>query len=70
MDRKKEELIYTDYQDLAVCPWCGYKEIDSWELEDDEYDCGKCGKPFVVVRDVEVTYCTYKPQPNTKQEDI
>ena len=55
----KTETQYTPY---ATCPWCGYEDKNSWELEDDEYECGSCGKPFVVVRDVYVSYCTFKPK--------
>lgn len=54
--------INTDYTRNATCPWCGYENVDSWELEDGEYDCGSCEKPFVVERQIEVTYSTFKPK--------
>ncbi|MFZ3047005.1 MAG: hypothetical protein WA151_13920 [Desulfatirhabdiaceae bacterium] len=52
----------TDYTDEVICPNCGHKHSDSWEMQDGEYDCGECGKPFVVVIDVDITYCTYKKE--------
>lgn len=52
--------IETKYTHYATCPWCGYENMDSWELDDGEYDCPSCEKPIVVVRDVCVTYLTYK----------
>ena len=54
--------INTEYTQYATCPWCGYEDLDSWELEKDEYECGLCKKLFVVVRDVDVSYSTYKPE--------
>ena len=50
----------TSYCEFATCPWCGHKDHDSWELEDGEYECGECGKPFEVYRDVNVHYSTSK----------
>jgi ribosomal protein L37AE/L43A len=36
------EEIY-DYNDI-ICPVCGYKQQDTWELPDDgEIECAKCG---------------------------
>lgn len=55
-----EKEIETKYTAEAVCPWCGCEFSDSWELEDGEYDCDVCGQPVVVIRDVDVTYLTYK----------
>ena len=44
----------------AVCPWCGYRYLDSQEFEDEEdnIECGHCMKNFSVYREIEVTYCT------------
>ena len=50
----------TDYTNEAVCPHCGYKHSDSWELSDGEYDCGDCGRKYIITRNVEVTYSTDK----------
>lgn len=55
-----EDELDTSYCEFATCPWCGYKELNSWELEDDEYDCNSCGKPFEVSRDIDVHYSTAK----------
>jgi predicted RNA-binding Zn-ribbon protein involved in translation (DUF1610 family) len=50
----------TDYTDEVVCPHCGYKYHDSWELSDGEYECSDCGRRFNITRDIEVTYSTDK----------
>lgn len=47
------------HKDEITCPWCGYEDPDSWELEDEydgEYECERCGKPFMLEKVVEVTY--------------
>lgn len=62
------EDLDTSYCDLATCPWCGYEDKDSFELEDDgEYECNSCGKPFVVCRNVDVHYSTNKVIKEEKQ---
>lgn len=45
-----------------VCPWCGYEDRDSWEVDDSDEDmeCGRCEKHFSMERDVSVTYSTYR----------
>ena len=50
---------------FAVCPYCGYVEIDSWELNlgpglegDGEMSCASCGEEFCVSRHCIVTYST------------
>lgn len=72
--KKKEELkqegieegCFED-EDEITCPYCGYKDRDSWEApdEDDEYECSDCGRAFQMVRNVTVTYSTYR----IEQED-
>lgn len=54
----------TDYTDLITCPYCGYKDRDSWEFGEDygEWDCGHCGETILVSRHVHVTYSTRKPE--------
>jgi hypothetical protein len=52
--------IDCDYQDLAVCPWCGYQERDSWELDDGENYCNSCGQAFNLRIDTTTTYTTQK----------
>ena len=54
-----------EYTDYAVCPYCGYVDKDSWELNlgpgldgDGDVSCNSCGKDFFVSRNVTVTYST------------
>jgi len=44
----------------AVCPYCGYEEPDSWELQPDQgtTECGRCEKEFRYHR--EAVYSTSK----------
>lgn len=48
--------------DVIVCPHCGYRHKDSWEIADgDDYGettCAKCEKPFQWSRFERVTYTT------------
>lgn len=48
------------YNRDPVCPYCGHKMQDAWELpsDDGEADCGECLKPFLYSRHVDVTYST------------
>ena len=41
-DKKKEQNMSfnTNSQDKAVCPYCGYADIDSWELLSDWDESG------------------------------
>lgn len=54
-----------------VCPYCGYENINSWEVESGEQgslgliECGNCGKEFYATRDVEVTYTTHQAKYGT-----
>ena len=46
------------------CPYCGYKDTDSWEYnmgQDDEIEveCGNCEEEFLVTCHIEVTYSSY-----------
>jgi len=50
----------TDYEDDVVCPHCGYKHGDSWEMQDGKHDCPECEKPFDLERHVSVTFSTSK----------
>jgi len=54
------EVSDTSYEEFAICPWCGHEDNDSWELEDGEYDCPSCSKPYEVYRIVDVHYSTAK----------
>jgi|LGVF01.2.fsa_nt_gb uncharacterized Zn-finger protein len=53
------------YTDEIVCPYCGVKERDSWEVspgEEDigEIDCGSCNKTFIAERIITIKYSTHK----------
>ena len=61
------EDLDTSYNELVTCPWCGYEEQDSWEYEDDEYECNSCGKPIEVYRIVDIHYSTVKVIKQEKQ---
>ena len=57
----------TEHTHNVVCPYCGYEEKDSWELDfgpglggEEELQCSDCGEMFMAYRDVEVTYSTWK----------
>jgi len=51
----------TDYQDLAVCPWCGNRNSESWELDDDSsHTCCNCERDYELSIYVEISYSTTK----------
>lgn len=55
--------INTQYTKEIVCPYCFYKESESWDnLEDssDEKQCNNCEKIFAYERNYKITYCTVK----------
>jgi hypothetical protein len=59
----------TDYTPNLVCPYCGYINQDSWEVNIDEglewdsdVDCGGCEKTFRASK-----YCTIRY--STKQKE-
>lgn len=60
-----------------VCPYCGHKRGDAWEINfglglegSTEIDCGNCEKPYFVERNIEVTYSTSPlPQPPAAGEE-
>lgn len=56
------------YTDEIVCPHCGYKFIDSFEYFGnsecaDNIYCDECEKEFDAVRNISVSFSTYK-KPN------
>lgn len=51
----------TRYAKYITCPWCGYEDLDSWEVtEDCDGWCDSCDRPIEIEVHVEVTYSTYK----------
>ena len=57
---RQENGFDHEYTDEIVCPHCGFEYSDSWESSDGEKECYECGEKFHMVRNVEVTYVTYK----------
>ena len=54
----------TTFTPLAVCPWCGYEDRDSFEFGDsDDAHCGECERQYPVERCVEVSYSTTRIDP-------
>lgn len=54
-----DELKTTLEQEM-ICPYCGYVQIDSWEIPGDDgiVECVRCEKEFDFTRNVEVTFST------------
>ena len=51
--------IDCEYVNEITCPYCGWQDRDSWEMNDDydeEFTCGECDEIFAVSRHIEVTY--------------
>jgi hypothetical protein len=58
-------MIDTQYTSDPVCPWCGYKYMDAWELEmgdgsEQVIECGECEREYKVECVISVDYCTEK----------
>ena len=52
-----------EHENAIICPYCNHEEKDSWEYNDEgqgTWKCGACDEEFDVVRDVEVTYSTFR----------
>jgi len=48
-----------DYEHELTCPYCGYRDGDSWELsrdDEEEHECGRCGAIMSYQRAVTVEY--------------
>lgn len=61
------------YTDEIVCPYCGYEFRDSWEYdgadgEDNETECGECGKEFTYERSLTVQYLTFTSEEDCEHE--
>ena len=52
----KDEDTYNN--DYLICPYCGYKDCDSFELsdEEDEYECPQCGSILKYHKEISVSY--------------
>ena len=60
------ELSYTEY---AKCPYCGFEDVDSFELNCDDETityCPSCEKAYGVVRNIEITYTTWRVSDNNE----
>lgn len=71
VEKERERQSYIDGEepwgtDEIVCPWCGYEQLDSWEMpdSDDECECNECGKLFAYERDIQVTYSSERVEEN------
>lgn len=67
--RTKYEQFTSSFETMreheATCPYCGWKERDSWELDDEgELACGSCGREFYYSSEVERYFSTYKQKEN------
>jgi len=55
----------TEYTDEPVCPHCGHKIEDAWEIDFEgqecaKIDCPECDKPIEVCKNMSITYNTHK----------
>lgn len=60
---KNEPKYNCEYQDVIICPYCGFDHQEPEEMVDtddecSEVKCGDCGKIFNVVVQKEITYST------------
>ena len=60
----------TSYQDDPICPHCGHKQRDAWDIDfgpcaegDTTVTCGSCNEEFQCYRIVNVYYTTHKVGP-------
>jgi DNA-directed RNA polymerase subunit RPC12/RpoP len=56
------DCIDHEFTDEIVCPYCGYEEQDSRELDnhEDVQKCPVCKSKYHWTRDVQITYVTEK----------
>jgi transposase-like protein len=60
--------IDTTHTVWPVCPHCGHVHKDAWEwrpnsLEfDDDWQCERCDKTFMLSRHTSITYTTTEPK--------
>lgn len=54
----------TKYTDVLVCPYCGYKHRDTFEIDDAEEAskksyCDSCGKTFAYATETRRTFSSW-----------
>jgi len=54
------------YTNNIICPYCGYEDFNSWEVESGDEDlglleCSNCEKSFYAQRHIIIEYSTEKP---------
>ncbi len=62
MENKNNKKINYDFTDEITCPYCGVRESDSWENNENdgkEY-CGSCYNTFFWERNISITYSSSK----------
>ena len=65
----------TQYTTEPVCPHCGHRERDAWEIDfgsmdgDTTVTCESCGEDYFCSRHVEVSYTTDKLTANYRYTD-
>lgn len=53
----------TQYERYITCPYCGHKDINSWEClidSSDDMECPECLEHFFMERIIDITYSTFK----------
>lgn len=60
-----EKDVKDELESNLKCPYCGYEDSDSWELEeeDSEYECLQCGGIISYERIVTVDYSSEAVRP-------
>ena len=63
MTYRDPEWMRTFQQPNITCPYCWHVDVDSWEVrgdelefDEDEHECGDCGKLFKLSRNAKITY--------------
>lgn len=56
----------------AACPHCGKLMRDLWDhdwgcADEIETNCGHCGKPVLICRDVSVSYTAFTPRTEARK---
>jgi len=61
---KKYNFHHDTYNNHGFeCPYCHNVDTASWALPEDEEEaeCGFCGKTFGIEREIDITYLGFKP---------